>query len=118
MSRAGGSPLAMGPQGADRGDRLDLTTSEELMTATELGQVEVSRTGLQPDTRMSLILAWEAPLPIWGVKRKSPHGKSRFQYEHFRFKVSLVVQFLVRRRAWLYKLLLHLHPVPDSLHST
>lgn len=30
-------PFARGPQGADGGDRLDLTTSEDMMTATELG---------------------------------------------------------------------------------
>lgn len=48
-------PFARGPQGADGGDRLDLVTSED-MTATEQGGgVEVSRTGLQPDPRISLI---------------------------------------------------------------
>ena len=31
-------PFARGPQGADRSDRLDLTTSEDMMTATELSE--------------------------------------------------------------------------------
>jgi hypothetical protein len=114
-------PFARGPQGADRSDRLDLTTSEDMMTATELS--EWRSAGRGPARRQDVPdLGLGSPTPNTGCEKEESPGESRLQHEHFRFKISLVVQSLipalVRRECGYIRLLLYLHTVPGSLLST